>query len=244
MTEKWKFIIKKTTEFSFDPKYPRGLATGHRKGTDEIVIGLPAWKKTVKINTEKKFPHQGPKYFDESDLEGSERLIEEISNTIGHEYAHIATLDEFNEETDKVIEQIGYKFYNKSDYTQELEQIGTIAFLKEMFVRAGHGKMQQEVFLNRSVLTHYTEKAINQVMRRIVGPLLASFKQNQNKIITPEKFFEAAEQLVEQNSKQPLIDLIGESLTDKISNLVDKTEEVIPRKMMSLATKYRDKYNV
>ena len=47
MTKKWKNIIKKTTEFSFDPELPRGKAIGRKRNTDDIQIGLPAWKRTI-----------------------------------------------------------------------------------------------------------------------------------------------------------------------------------------------------
>ena len=59
MSKKWKNLIKKTTEFSFDPKLPRGRAIGRMRGTDDIQIGLPSWQKTIQANKDKT---EGKKY--------------------------------------------------------------------------------------------------------------------------------------------------------------------------------------
>lgn len=155
MTKKWKNIIKKTTEFSFDPELPRGKAIGRKRNTDDIQIGLPAWKRTILLNHHKTNPEEGPKYFTTKDLEGSENLIQEIANTIGHEYTHIATGEEVIESRNEAWVMLGTAILNNEDITKAIEKYITTNFIDEMMSRAAHGKMQQEVYLNRGALNKY-----------------------------------------------------------------------------------------
>ena len=187
MSKKWKNLIKKTTEFSFDPKLPRGRAIGRRRGTDDIQIGLPAWKKTIEYNKDKT---KGKKY-----LQTEEEIVDEISNTIGHEYTHIATADEVIEARKSAFNEMVEALKIGNDPTKAIEKYVTVNVMDEMMSRVSHGEMQQEVYLNRAALGKYAPKNAKRLYGYMVDTglfddnKLNSFKQILNEVV-PRKYKE------------------------------------------------------
>ena len=167
MSKKWKNVMKKTTVFSFDPKLPRGRAIGRARGTDDIQVGLPAWKKTIQHNNAKT---EGTKY-----LQTEEEIVNEISATIGHEYTHIATGDEVKAERKKAFAMMKDAYESGEDPSKGIEKYITVNFMDEMMARAAHGDMQIEVYLNRGALRMYAPQNIERIFDYAKGIMMSKF---------------------------------------------------------------------
>tara|TARA_Y100000004_G_C8851210_1_gene384819 strand:- start:47 stop:694 length:648 start_codon:yes stop_codon:yes gene_type:complete len=160
--EKWFSVLK---DFSLDPKYPRGRVPAN---SDTPIIGLPAWKRLIggyekyKANP-KKYIYR-PVVLESKDLEGSEKLVEEIARTIGHEYTHIATRPEVRSARVEAVEEFADKVLSGESIVDAVEKFTTINFLNEYMSRAGHkdrqSTLQLDSFLNRGVLDSYAPKTI------------------------------------------------------------------------------------
>lgn len=216
----WKKILK---SFSFDPNLPRGIS---RKEQGGIEIGLPAWKKVIEQYerpTHEMYMPNRPKHLGEEDLEGSEKLVQEISRTIGHEWTHQATQDEFMKAKEEALEEMRAIYRRGGDFTQIFEKFATILFLQEYVARVGHEErqspMQLEIFLNRGALTNYAEKAIKRLSKYMYHHRTG---KDPHPATTPEEI----------ESVPGLREFIGVA------------ENVIPRKFMQLATEYREKLGV
>jgi len=214
----WKMILK-TTEFSFDSSVPRGRAIGRQRGTDDIQIGLPSWKRIVQRPTSS---------YEESDLEGSEKLIEAMSRTIGHEYTHIATTEEVMAERKKAYEMISSAFKSGGDTTEGWEKYAVTNFMDEVMARSAHGEQQMRVFLNKSFLNYA------KVIIAIVGIMIYND-------VTGE---EAQLQRTTTGAAAPISNYIDVNKVEGMQDLIDKGEDVVTRKMTELASKYKEKLGI
>ena len=211
---KWEDILK-TTEFSLDPKVPRGRAIGRKKGTDDIQIGLPAWRESIQAYKDKR---EGKKY-----IQTEKELIQEMTRTIGHEYTHIATTDEILEEREKAWNIIKEAWKNKTDPTAGFEKYAVVNFMDEYMARVAHGERQLDVFLNRSSLQVYANGLIKIITRGIYSVATGREERyNRDWVMMPEHYEEV----------------------QGLKEFIDKAMEVIPRKYMEMATKYREKLGV
>lgn len=206
----WKDILIKAP-FTFDPQYNLGntLISG------EVKVGLPKWKEKLE-NRPEWFP------------EGEESLVQEISNTIGHEYTHVATLEEVRSKRNEALEDIITAYKNKQDYTKPLEVLAVTDFMNEMMARAAHGKRQITSFLKQGALSFYAEQTIGSVVRATYNSLTNWDNDSYPDGVPKTKIRRKVES--------------GEEFG--LQDLFEKASEVISRKMMELAIKFRPKYEV
>lgn len=162
----WEDILRKG-DFEYEPDKGR-LGIFRRKDKD-VKMNLPSWGKKLK--------HPGYEFLDE---EGNIKpvkhmdFIRQMASSLGHEFIHYATVDEFQPEQEKttleLIKLIEAPSLNEGEARRLIEKLVSIAYWIELVANT-HDMNKMSVFLNTTWNSLYLRRVRNGVMNSTINEI-------------------------------------------------------------------------
>ena len=147
--------ILKTTEFSYDPKVPKGRANRRlliEQGIPKIQIGLNRWNEIKNKNNLT-----------------DEQVAQGMANTIQHEYTHLATTGEVYGEIHKLVDEMVKLFsqpnFNQTQLEPLIRKFIGVMFMDEWMARAGMPKQEIALLTFEKALTYYPKVWSNKILK-------------------------------------------------------------------------------